>query len=290
MQTALSPSCAVQTEVEVAAEVQAIDAWIEPDPSRSALRAQAGLLGAMADVPCLFEPYHDTPGVAAIRDCLQKQLALHARQRRESRREQTVQPSFPLLWVVSTGRPEAVLSGYELRALVGWPTGCYTAAPALGLQLIVVRELPRTRETLLVRLMGAGDVLRHAIADLRVLPVDAWEREVALPALTVFRLTPMDPEDQTSIEREVAMDVMKLFNEMRKRDVESARIDASGDEHAIRLDELARLFAKKLGRALAEEELATLRERLDQFGWSYIEDAILELDRAALGKWFGASM
>jgi hypothetical protein len=37
------------------------------------------------------------------------------------------------------------------------------------------------RDTLLVRLLGAGSVLKQAIAELQALPADAPERRLALP-------------------------------------------------------------------------------------------------------------
>jgi hypothetical protein len=39
-------------------------------------------------------------------------------------------------------------------------------------RLVVVSELPVTRDTLLVRLLGAGSTLKHAIAELQALPAD----------------------------------------------------------------------------------------------------------------------
>jgi hypothetical protein len=46
---------------------------------------------------------------------------------------------------------------------------------------VVVKELPVTRDTLLLRLLGAGSVLKHAIAELQALPAEAPERRLALP-------------------------------------------------------------------------------------------------------------
>jgi hypothetical protein len=50
-------------------------------------------------------------------------------------------------------------------------------------RLVVVSELAVTRDTLVMRLMGAGSVLKQAMAELMALPADAPERGVALPAL-----------------------------------------------------------------------------------------------------------
>jgi hypothetical protein len=71
---------------------------------------------------------------------------------------------------------------------------------------VVLSELPRTRDTLLVRLMGAGTTLKRALADLRALPPDAPERRLALPILLRLRLDiPADPAKQSKSDREFLM-------------------------------------------------------------------------------------
>jgi hypothetical protein len=61
-------------------------------------------------------------------------------------------------------------------------------APEPCLYLMVLSELPRTRETLLLRLLGAGRNLRAAIADLLALPEGTWERTIAQPWLIRCRI------------------------------------------------------------------------------------------------------
>ena len=53
-------------------------------------------------------------------------------------------------------------------------------------RLVVVSELPVTRDTLLVRLLGAGSTLKHAIAELQALPAEAPERRLALPVCYAY--------------------------------------------------------------------------------------------------------
>ncbi|HWO18467.1 MAG TPA: hypothetical protein VNO30_06810 [Kofleriaceae bacterium] len=74
----------------------------------------------------------------------------------------------------------------------------------LALCVVVLVELPRTRETLLLRLLGKGRLFSQALADLARLPDDAWERSVATPLLVHFRLDrhehPTHEEDTVSAE------------------------------------------------------------------------------------------
>lgn len=71
--------------------------------------------------------------------------------------------------------------------MTGGLRGIYESPPLHCTRLVVVSELPVARDSLLVRLLGAGSVLKHAIAELQALPADAPERRLALPVL--LRLT-----------------------------------------------------------------------------------------------------
>jgi hypothetical protein len=73
------------------------------------------------------------------------------------------------------------------------------------MRVLVLTELPRTRDTLLLRLLGSGRVLAQALADFGALPEDAWERNVVGPLLLHFRLASrgmpeMNEEDDVSAE------------------------------------------------------------------------------------------
>jgi hypothetical protein len=78
-----------------------------------------------------------------------------------------------------------------------WPPGIYEGPPLLWTRLVVVNELPVARDTLLVRLLGAGSVLKQAIAELKALQAEAPERALALPILLRLRLTGLAPVSWT---------------------------------------------------------------------------------------------
>ncbi|KYF51117.1 hypothetical protein BE04_16385 [Sorangium cellulosum] len=213
----LSLVSAAETEVEVLAATQKIDVFSVPDPARDAERARMGLLGALAAEPSLFEPFHGTPSLRQVRRCLRKQLTWHHELERRSRAAAGAagavapdedadappqQPvAFPALVVISPGRPETVLDAYRCEPA---QPGVYHAVPGLVTRVVVLAELPRTRATLMLRLLGSGRVLREALADLAALPDDAWEKSIATPLLIHFRLGTEEPaideEDEVSAE------------------------------------------------------------------------------------------
>lgn len=193
LENTLAPGGRVERQHEVRGEVQAVDVWFLPhaDPSHAAALAARGLLGRMAERPTLFEPFHKPPDVEALRDCVHKQLAIHRRRRREARSAgppPVPSPPFPRLWIISAGNPETVIRAYDFQRMPDWPPGFLQRQEADALGLIVIPELPRTPETLILRLMGAGSIFDDALADLNRLPPDAWERQVAMPTVIVDHL------------------------------------------------------------------------------------------------------
>jgi len=174
------------------------------------------------------------------------------------------------MWVLSSGRPESGLAGLRCEPMAGVPTGIYLAPPLLRLGIVAIRELPETRETLLLRLMGAGPTLKRAIAALKALPEDAPERAIALPILLRLRLdAPKDPAKQTREDQEFLMTTQDVV-ELWKQEVRNEGIEEGSLREAR--SALRRVLAKrKLGLSAADEaridtcaDLATLERWLEQ--------------------------
>jgi Domain of unknown function (DUF4351) len=130
-------------------------------------------------------------------------------------------PPLPIQWVISSGRPDAGINGLGFRPVTGWPCGIYQSPPLTCTRLVVVNELPVARDTLLVRLLGAGSVLKQAIAELQALPADAPERRLALPVLLRLRLTvPTDAAQQTSDDQEFLMNTQDIVETWRREAIQ----------------------------------------------------------------------
>jgi hypothetical protein len=194
---ALSTAGEVRTQEEIAGEVQAADVWFRPTPGKAEARTRLGLLGRMAETSCLIEPFHDTPGAEAVLDCVGKQLTMRRRLAREARRDER-EAEVSRLWLISAGRPRSALSGLRCEPLDGWPPGVWHGPPLLATYVVVLRDLPATRETLLLRLLGKSPVLRDAMAELRALPAEEWEPREVLPLLLAYRVQVDQDPDTTS--------------------------------------------------------------------------------------------
>src|SRR5262249_52768459 len=154
--------------------------------------------GRMTAGPSTLELFHCTPNGDELVTCLTK----HSQFRHVLSLRDTPPPS-PTQWVISSGRPDGGIEGLWFRRMDDWPSGIYAGPPLLWTRLVVVSELPVTRGTLLLRLLGAGQVLKQAIAELKALPEEEPERRLALPVLVRLRLeVPTDPLKLTSDDQE----------------------------------------------------------------------------------------
>jgi hypothetical protein len=202
----------VETDAEVPAETRRIDLWVTPREAGAPPPNRLGLLGRLITGAVTLEFFHHTPSGEELRMCLIK----HGEFRHFLSRRKTL-PPLPIQWVISSGRPDAGIDGLGFRPMTGAPRGFYESPPLQYTRLVVVSELPVMRDTLIMRLLGAGSVLKQAMAELMALPAEAPERGVALPALLRLRLTvPTDPAQQTSDDQEFLMNTQDIVETWRR--------------------------------------------------------------------------
>jgi hypothetical protein len=214
LQAVLQPGGAVRIEHEVSGEVQKIDVWFEPDPERRSLLQDAGLLGRLASEPSLFEAFSDPPDLNELRDCLDKLYTWHRHMRSEARQRQAPAPPLPRLWVLSAGLPRTVLEQMGLEPDPAGPSGLYRSDPGYGLGLVVLSKLPRTADTLILRLLGRGPTQKSALTDLFDLAPDASQRPLAVQILNRLRFDMKhEKRDLTPEEQEFLMNTQPLFEQ-----------------------------------------------------------------------------
>ncbi|HEU4409933.1 MAG TPA: hypothetical protein VFS43_32060 [Polyangiaceae bacterium] len=89
--------------------------------------------------------------------------------------------------------------------------------------VVVASELPRTRATLLVRLMAAGPLLPQAIEDLAALPKGAHERAVAEQILLHLWQAIEKKPRQAPEEKEFVVTMLSTWDDARELGLEEGR-------------------------------------------------------------------
>jgi hypothetical protein len=276
LRDALSRASAAETEVEVLASTQKIDVYCVPDPARDGERAQMGVLGELSAEPSLFEPFRNTPTLREIRRCVCKQHTWHneleRRARASSGASSDADPDappelpFPALVAIGPGRPETVLGAYGCTPV---SPGVYHAVWGLEMRVVVLAELPRTRETLLLRLLGAGRLLREALTDLAALSDDAWEKSIATPLLVHFRLGIKDPpasEEEDDVSAEIRAWFEEYQQKLRAEERKEGRKEGreEGERHLL-LRQLRARFGELPAATVARVEAAEVA-KIEQWG------------------------
>jgi hypothetical protein len=253
---ALEGRCSVETDAEVPADTRRIDLWVTPREAGASLPDYLGLLGRITSGSVTLEFFHNTPSGEELHVCLIK----HGEFRHFLSRRKTL-PPVPIQWVISSGRPDAGINGLGFRPMTGWPCGIYESPPLQWTRLVVVNELPVTRDTLLVRLLGTGSVLKQAIAELQALPVEAPERRLALPVLLRLRLAvPIDPAQQTSDDQEFLMNTQDIVENWRREAIQEG---LEQGERKVLLRQLRRRFGAEVDGEIERRVAAAPAEQVE---------------------------
>ncbi len=150
----------LRTEVPVpATDAQRADVSFVP---RAELPPSLGLLARLGAVPCIFELFSEGPSREELLACQRKLLQWrHALRKRHRDAE-------PMCWLLCAERPTLALHALGFAA-DGETPGIYRNA--YGLRVIVIDELPRTGDTVLLRLLGRDATREGAIDALPSLPL-----------------------------------------------------------------------------------------------------------------------
>ena len=275
----LRPVGTVHPQHEVRSTVQAVDIWFEPQPGRAAERARLGPLGRISEDACMLEPFHEAPGLREVRACIRKQYNLAHWQEQEARSRSDEPLSFPRLWILSAGRPESVLSGYEMRSMDSdtWLPGFWQSAENHALHVVVLRDLPETRDTLFLRLLGTGVTFARAAIELHALPEGAWERDIAIPLLFAYRIALPAGVDLYGIDEdamEYTDQLERIYADWQSQTLQRAFVSGYEARFGTMPDELRATLGRVHGERTLIELIAILTSRTH-------EDIVAALQQAA---------
>jgi hypothetical protein len=213
----LQPLGSVQVPRRVAGEVREIDVWFAPDTSPNTAEAsKLGLLGRLAATPSLFEPFRNAASATEICNCLLKLLEIRGEYEREANRNQQrlEENNLPRLWILSPTASESIIEGF---AAIGdqqnWGNGVYFLPRYLRTAIVAIHQLPKTRDTLWLRILGKGRVQQQAIDELESLPKNEALRLRALELLYSLKTTLEVSQNIDEEDRDLIMRLSPLYTQ-----------------------------------------------------------------------------
>ncbi|WP_232225098.1 hypothetical protein [Dactylococcopsis salina] len=247
----LEPFGQINSQKRVSAEDQYIDVWFEPAPENLEELKELGVLGRMATTPSMFEPYRNPVTPEQIGDCLLKLLLVRTQMKRQARRKESslAEESVPRLWILTPTASSTVLSGFNAMQTPDELEGFYTLGSSLSTNIIVIHQLPRTEETLWLRVLGRGRVQKEAIDELEALSENNPFRQRALELLYTLQKGLQSKQDIESEDRELIMRLEPLYQQEKEKLVRDA--EERGEERTQR-----EIAANLLSMGMEVEQIA----------------------------------
>ena len=263
---------------------QRADIVYVPDPALRTRLGDFGLFGRIAAAPRHFEHVTATPDYEAFVECARKRLNLQHDEALRADREKRPVRTYAL-WVLSAGDPVMLRAALRLRRAKGWPRGVWEL-PGLAVYLVVISALPRTPETVFLRLMGSDPVREQAVHELTMTGRKLPRLEDLLKLVIQLRLQRRrDLKSTTPPKEDTAMIDLSIYNEWEQETLEKVRLEGIEKGIETALAPMERQFCRRLGRALTPQEHATLVRRLDTHGAERLGDVVLDLAAPQLAEW-----
>jgi hypothetical protein len=217
----LSPYGKVQAPRRVAGEARQIDVWFAPASTLNSDIQTLGLLGRFAASAAIFEPFRNAAIPEEICDCLLKLLEIKGELQREAKRNNNKlqESDLPNLWILTPTASVTLLAGFGATIKEDWLSGIYFMPEYLRTALVVIHQLPRTPETLWLRILGRGTVQKQAIDELERLPVDDPLRDHILQLLYSLQKDLEVTQEQDEEDRELIMRLSPLYLQDREKAV-----------------------------------------------------------------------
>ncbi|MBE9213767.1 DUF4351 domain-containing protein [Plectonema cf. radiosum LEGE 06105] len=273
----------VEPDKKVSGEKKEIDILFTPSAQQTYDLQLIGVLGRFAEYPAILEPFRNAAPADEICDCIIKVLEVKAKMRREAKANNTKlqEEKIPKLWVLTPTASETVLSGFNIKQKEGWLPGVYFLGDNLRSAIVAIHQLPKTTETLWLRLLGRGRVQEQAILELQDLPPSNPFQQATLKLVYNLRENLRANQNLDLYDRELIVRLEPLYQEDRERAKQEGR------EEGI-IDGEKRLVIRQLNRRLGEIN-SSLIDRINGLSIERLEtlgEALLDFTSVAdLESW-----
>jgi Domain of unknown function (DUF4351) len=153
-----------------------------------------------------------------VRSCLLKLYQAHGDKQRKAKREKASLQEHDLahLWILASSASETLLNGFGFSANNDWPSGVYVLHPSLRTAIIAINQLPRTEETLFLRLLGKGQTQKQAVDEVIGFDTRDLRRSAILRLLSNWKIS-LEITGETEAEAELMMVLSQAYLEWEQQ-------------------------------------------------------------------------
>ena len=162
---------------------------------------------------------------------------------------------LPHLWILATSVSDNLLNSLGVKPKRGWGKGVYFLAETLRTAIVSINRLPKTPETLLLRLLGSGATQKQAIEEIRALKKDNALRNHVEGLLFRWRIYVVESQDElTSDDKELIMNLSQIYQDWREKTLregwKEGQKEGQKEERSLFVENLLRFRFGKIDEAL----------------------------------------
>lgn len=212
----------VTIEKQIAGEVRKIDLYFCPNPAAIDELKKLGLLGRMVSKLALMEAYRNAVPEWDVRNSREKVFQVEAELVREAARskkklkrsvgEASRNGNCPFMWVLTPTFSEVLQKKFGVQERRAWGKGIYFLAEADRTAVIAIHQLPRTIDTLFLRLLGRGKVQAQAIDELTALPLNHPYRGTTLHHISRLHINLNLRQNKSKEIQEIIMNLAPAYD------------------------------------------------------------------------------
>jgi Domain of unknown function (DUF4351) len=224
MQELLTDFGTVETEVEIAGEVGTIDVLFYPAKQSPYPLEPLGSFGQLLAQPSMIEAFRNAVSEWDIRNCKGKLWMLEGELRRAARRtdRSTHRVKPPLLWILTPTLSKALQKKF-VPPSTEERNGIYFLLEGEKTAIVVIHQLPKTLDTLWLRLLGRDKVQEEAIDTLFDLPANHPYRTQTLEHLSMLQINLKARQNKTKAIKEVIMGLSPVYEKWREETLSQGR-------------------------------------------------------------------
>jgi hypothetical protein len=176
----------VESSRKVKSEIREIDVYFAPSNEATVDTSELGLLKRFTETSALLEPFRNAVEPSEVRDCISKLFDVFNELERQSKskKNKLLEKDLPRLWILTPTASQSILEGFKCSPdEKNWGKGIYFFGEYMRAAIVVIHQLPKTPETIWLRLLGKGKVQEQAVTELLALSEDNPLRSKAIDLL-----------------------------------------------------------------------------------------------------------